>query len=338
MIRVAVVGYGYWGPNLTRNFSKAPGCELTAVCDLSVKRLVQARRAHPGAHLTTDWPRLLADPGVDAVAIATPAATHFDLALGALRAGKHVLVEKPLARTADEALALIEESERRNLVLMVDHTFVFSPSIRAIHELLTSGALGEPCYYDSVRLNLGRVRSDVNVLWDLAAHDLSILDHLLAGPPAGVLATGVARAPGGPEHMAYLTLLFPGAFIAHVHASWLSPVKTRRILIGGSRASVVYDDLEPVDKVKVYEHHLVNGSGRSDAVPHRLGEMSAPRLGTREPLRAAVEHFVECIDTARRPITDGAAGLRVVRLLEAASRSLEAGAQVVAVDMEGVVA
>jgi predicted dehydrogenase len=176
------------------------------------------------------------------------------------------------------------------------------------------------------------------VLWDLAAHDLSILDHLLAAPPAGVLATGVARAPGEPEHMAYLTLLFPGAFRAHVHASWLSPVKTRRVLIGGSGGSVVYDDLEPVDKVKVYAHRLVNGGDRRDAVPHRLGEMSAPRLGTREPLRAAVEHFVECIDTGRRPITDGAAGLRVVRLLEAASRSLEAGAQVVAVDVEGVVA
>jgi predicted dehydrogenase len=338
VIRVAVVGYGYWGPNLARIISKAPGCKLAAVCDLLVRRLVQARRLHPGVHLTTDWPRLLADPRIDAVAVATPAATHFNRALAAMRAGKHVLVEKPLARTADEAQSLIEESERRSLVLMVDHTFVFSPSIQAIRELLTTGALGKPCYYDSVRLSLGRVRSDVNVLWDLAAHDLSIVDHLLSASPAGVLATGVALAPGEPEHMAYLTLLFPGAFMAHVHASWLSPVKTRRMVIGGSRGSVVYDDLEPIDKVKVYEHQVANGSGARDAVPHRLGEMWLPRLATREPLRAAVEHFADCIAGGRRPISDGAAGLRVVRLLEATTRSLEGGAQVVTVDAEGIVA
>jgi predicted dehydrogenase len=338
VIRIAVVGYGYWGPNLSRNIAAARECELAAVCDPSVRRLLLARRDHPATHLTTDWQSLLSDPRIDAVAIATPAATHFNLALAALGAGKHVLVEKPLARTSEQALALVDESERRGLVLMVDHPFVFSPAIRAIHELLATGILGELCYYDSVRINLGLVRRDVNVLWDLAVHDLSILDYLLPTPPVGVLATGVASVPGEPEHVAHLTLRFPSAFIAHVHASWLAPVKTRRLLIGGSQGSVGYDDLAPIEKVKIYRHPLEHGSDTGEVVQRRLVEVWSPRLEVREPLRGAVEHFVQCIADGRRPITDGTSGLRVVRLLEAASRALETGERVVVLGTEGVVA
>jgi len=338
MIRVAVVGYGYWGPNVARNVAEVPECGLVAVCDPSVRRLVLARRAHPAAHLTTDWQSLLSDPRIDALAIATPAATHFNLALAGLRAGKHVLVEKPLARTSDEVLALVDESERRGLVLMVDHTYVFSPAVRAIHELLAARALGELAYYDSVRINLGVVRRDVNVLWDLAVHDLSILDYLLPTHPTAVSAAGFAPAPGGPEHMAHLTLRFPGAFIAQVHASWLAPVKTRRLLIGGSRASVAYDDLDPVEKVKVYEHTLEASPGAVEPAQRRLERVWSPRLDGREPLRSAVEHFAECVAGGLRPVTDGTSGLRVVRLLEAASRALESGEHAVVAAAERVVA
>ena len=338
MIRIAVAGYGYWGPKLARNIAEARECELAAICDPLVGRLVLARQAHPGTHLTTDWPSLLCDPRIDAVAIATPASTHFPMAMAALRAGKHVLVEKPLTRTSEQALALIRESERCGLLLMVDHTFVFSPAVCALREVLARGAIGTPCYYDAVRTALGLVRRDVNVVWDLAAHDLSILDYLLPAPPSGLQATGAAPEPGAPEHMAYLTLTYPGAFIAHVHVSWLAPTKTRRLLIGGSQGSVSYDDLDPVEKVRVYEHPLETGAGTGEAAQRRLAQVWSPRLDAVEPLRVMVEHFAECVMRGRRPVTDGTAGLRVVRLLETASRALATGERAAVAPLERVVA
>ena len=338
MIRVAVAGYGYWGPKLARNIAEARECELAAICDPRMGRLVLARQAHPGTHLSTDWRALLCDPRIDAVAIATPAAAHFPMAMAALRAGKHVLAEKPLTRTSEQALALIRESEYRGLVLMVDHTFVFSPAVRALRETLAIGVIGEPCYYDAVRTALGVVRRDVNVVWDLAAHDLSILDYLLPVSPVGLQATGAAPEPGKPEQLAYLTLAYPGAFIAHVHVSWRAPTKTRRLLIGGSRGSISYDDLDPVEKVRVYEHPLEAGAARGEAAQRRLAQMWSPRLDPVEPLRVMVEHFAECVATGRRPLTDGTAGLRVVRLLETASQALATGERAAVAPLEKVVA
>jgi len=335
LIAIGLIGYGYWGPNLARNLAASRGARLAAVCDRSSARLAAARRAHPGVALTTDATALLSDLGVDAVAIATPAATHFSLAMAALHAGKHVLVEKPLAGSAHEAQALVEESERRGLVLMVDHTFVFSPAVGALRDLVTGGALGEPSYYDSARLNTGRIRRDLNVLWDLAVHDLAILDHVVPFAPAGVIATGVAPAPGETECVVQLTVLYPAPFVAHVQASWLSPVKTRRIFIGGSRALVTYDDLEPREKIRVHGCEFPATDGGDDLL-YRVAEAWAPPLAPTEPLRAVVDHFEQCIAEDRRPITDGMAGLRVVRLLEAAGQSLRAGGRVTALHPEGI--
>jgi predicted dehydrogenase len=327
MIRIGVIGWGYWGPNLGRNVSASAGCRLAGVADQDAGRLALAGRAHPDVELARAGETLLADPGIDAIVIATPVRTHFALARAALRAGKHVLIEKPLTQSSEEALILIEESERRGLVLMVDHTFVYSPPVRAIHALLSADGLGRLLYYDSVRVNLGLVRNDVNVLWDVAAHDLALLDHLLPSGPATIHAAGIGPAPGSPEHLAYLTLSYPDGFHAHVHASWMSPVKIRRILMGGSRRMLLYDDLAPADRVTLYDCDAGHPASRGTA----FGE-----LGRTEPLRAVVEHFVDCIEGASRPITDGVAGLRVVRQLEAADQSLEEGGRIIELDGEGV--
>lgn len=326
MISVGVIGWGYWGPNLGRNVAVSPRCRLAAVADHSADRLAAAGRAHPGVRLERSGETLLADPGVDAVIIATPVRSHFALALAALRAGKHVLLEKPLTQSSDEALELIEASERRGLVLMVDHTFVFSPPVRTIHGLLATGELGKPLFYDSVRVNLGLVRDDVNVLWDVATHDLGILDYLLPEAPAVIHATGLAPVRGGPEHLAYLTLTYPDGFLAHVHASWMSPVKIRRIVLGGDRRTLVYDDMAPAARVTVFE----NGAKPVPGDGTRLAETDRT-----EPLRAVVDHFADCIAGSARPITDGAAGLRVVRQLEAADRSLSEAGRIVELDREG---
>lgn len=341
MIRVGVLGYGYWGPNLARTLSQADGCALESICDPSGGRLATAALAHPGVRLGTDWRAAIADTATDAIAITTPAGTHFRLALTALRSGKHVLVEKPLACTAVEAGILLEESTRRGLVLAVDHTFVYSAPVRAIKQMLNSGSLGAPWYYDSVRANLGIVRSDVNVLWDLATHDLAVLDHLHPEQPAAIQATGVtpglvgSTEPGDRQQIAYLTLHYPGGFIAHVHVNWLAPLKIRRVLLGGSRQMVVWDDLEPVEKVKLYDSGVEPGATPGE-LHYRSGGVSSVSLDQGEPLRTFVDHFVDCVTTGATPVTDAAAGLRVVRLLEAADRSLARGGSALRLDREGV--
>jgi predicted dehydrogenase len=335
MIRVGVIGYGHWGPKLARCLAAAPDLALAAICDLSPDRLASAGRAHPGAQLSTDWRHLVADPRIDAVAVATPAACHAEIALLALRQGKHVLVEKPLGRSSAEAMALIEESERCRRVLMVDHTYVFSPPVRALRDLLASGAIGEPGYFDSVRIGPGIVRSDVNVIWDLAVHDLSILLHILPAVPCAVQASGLALDGNGLEQIAYLTLRFAAPFIAHMHVNWRAPVKTRRMLIGGARGMLVYDDLDPVAKIRVYEgadRSPANGDGRGGS-----GASWSPSLEPTEPLAAVVAHFAECIVTERAQISGGAAGLRTVRLLEAAGLSLARGGQAVEVGGDGAI-
>ena len=328
MIRVGVIGYGYWGPNLARNFSECPDTVLTAVADPREERLADVRRRFPGVRTMTSADDIFGSPDIDAVAIATPVATHAALALAALEAGKHVLVEKPLASSVADGERMVAEAARRGLTLMVDHTFVYTPAVRLIRKLVDEGELGDLYYYDSVRINLGLFQHDVNVLWDLAVHDLSIMDYVLGGRPNAVSATGMSHVPGKPVDVAYLTMFFEGTLLAHVHASWLAPVKVRRTLIGGSRRMIVFDDLESSEKVKVYDKGISVDPSPENVyqvlVGYRSGDMWAPQLPVAEALQTEIAHFAECINQKGTPVTDGEAGLRVVRLLEAATASLDA--------------
>lgn len=333
MLKLGVIGYGYWGPNLVRNFMEAPGSTVVAVCDLRHERLEQLTNRHPSIKRCTDTQALLNDSQIEAIAIATPVATHFDLALAALRAGKHVLVEKPLAANSEQVLQLIEEAAARKRVLMVDHTFVYTGAVRKIRELITENHLGEIYYYDAVRVNLGLFQHDVNVIWDLAIHDLSIMDYVLPSRAVAVSATGISNIPGQPENVAYITLFFGNPQIAHVHVNWLTPVKVRHTLIGGSDKMILYDDLEPSEKVKVYDKG-VRVSQSPEAVyemlvSYRSGDMWAPRLDATEALHTEALHFIDCIQNNKQPVTDGHAGLRLVRIVEAAERSLRARGELV---------
>jgi predicted dehydrogenase len=326
MIRVGVIGYGYWGPNLVRNFMAAPGSAVMRVCDLREERLSSLSKLYPGLATSSDSQYLINDPDIDAVVIATPVSSHFHLALSALQAGKHVLVEKPLAGRSDEARKLVDEAAARNLVLLVDHTFVYTGAVRKIRELITSGKLGDIYYYDAVRVNLGLFQHDVNVIWDLAIHDLSIMDYVLPEKPVAISATGISHVPGQPENVAYITLFFPSAQIAHVHVNWLTPVKVRHTLIGGSEKMILYDDLEPSEKLKVYDKGINVTPGSEDVykmlVSYRLGDMWAPQLDNTEALQTEAAHFIDCIEHNKQPETDGAAGLRMVNMIEAAETSL----------------
>jgi predicted dehydrogenase len=325
-VRMGVIGYGYWGPNLVRNFAEVPGSRVVAVSDMRSQRLTQAQARYPSIRTTTDCNEILADPEIDAVAIMTPVSTHFDLAMDALNAGKHVLIAKPLAATSEQAVRLIETAAAKSRVLMVDHTFLYTGAVQRIKDLLETGGLGQLYYYDSVRVNLGLFQHDVDVLWDLAVHDLSIMDYLLEQKPVAVAATGAAHIPGQPVNTAYLTCFFENNLIAHHHVNWLAPVKIRRTLIGGDRQMIVYDDLEPSEKVKIYDKGITlnNDTERvyESLVAYRAGDMWAPRLSITEGLHVEAEHFVECITRGVQPVSDGQAGLRIVRILEAATQSL----------------
>ena len=326
MLGIGVIGYGYWGPNLVRNFHELAGSQVAMICDLRSDRRSLAALRHPHTAITQDYRKLLASPDIDAVAIATPVSTHFPLTMEALKSGKHVLVEKPLASSSEQVLRLLEEAERVDRVLMVDHTFVYTGAVRKIRQLIEEGTLGDIYYYDAVRVNLGLFQHDVNVLWDLAVHDLSIMDHVLSVKPCGVSATGMRHVSGGLENIAYLTLFFPNDLIGHVHVNWLAPTKIRRTLIGGTRKMIVYDDLEPSEKVKVYDRGItLRDEGErmyQMMVGYRTGDMWAPNVDLTEALTTEVQHFAHCIEHHRRPITDGEAGFRLVQILEAASRSL----------------
>ena len=326
MINVGVIGYGYWGPNLVRNFMAAPDAAVTRVCDLREERLAPLNKLYPGIKTCNNATDLINDPQIDAVVIATPVSSHYDLALAALQAGKHFLVEKPLAAKSDQAKRLIDEAGARDLILLVDHTFVYTPAVRKIRELIASGQLGDIYYYDAVRVNLGLFQHDVNVIWDLAIHDLSIMDYVLPAKPVAISATGISHIPGQPENVAYITLFFSGAQIAHVHVNWLTPVKVRHTLIGGSEKMILYDDLEPSEKIKVYDKGISVTPRQEDVykmlVSYRSGDMWAPRLDNTEALQTEAQHFIECIDKGSRPDTDGLAGLRMVNMIEAAETSL----------------
>ncbi|MDK2744008.1 MAG: Gfo/Idh/MocA family oxidoreductase [Nitrospira sp.] len=329
MIGIGVIGFGYWGPNLVRNFHEMADSRVLAVSDLRMDRLALAASRYPGIGIMQNPSELIRSPAVDAVVIATPVSSHFQLAMEALKAGKHVLVEKPLAITSEQAWQLIEEAEKRRLVLMVDHTFVYTGSVRKMKELIDGGEVGDLYYYDSVRVNLGLFQHDVNVLWDLAVHDLSIMEHLLPIKPRAVSATGITHFPGQPDNIAYLTLFYDSSLLAHVHVNWLAPVKVRRTLIGGSRKMIMYDDVEPSEKVKVYDKGVTRQpqSKHSEKVyqmmvGYRAGDMWAPQLDNTEALRHEARHFLDCIGQSRTPITNGEAGARVVEILEAATLSL----------------
>ena len=326
MIKVGVIGYGYWGPNLVRNFMAAPGSAVTRVCDLRKERLSSLGKLYPALKSCNDASELIHDPQIDAVVIATPVSSHFELAMSALKAGKHVLVEKPLAARSDQARQLVDEAAARNLVLLVDHTFVYTDAVRKIRELIASGALGEIYYYDAVRVNLGLFQHDVNVIWDLAIHDVSIMDYVLPAKPVAISATGISHVPGQPENVAYITLFFASNQIAHVHVNWLTPVKVRHTLIGGSEKMILYDDLEPSEKLKVYDKGINVTRGPEDVykmlVSYRSGDMWAPRLDNTEALQTEALHFIDCIENNKQPETDGPAGLRMVNMIEAAETSL----------------
>jgi predicted dehydrogenase len=333
MIKVGVIGYGYWGPNLVRNFMEAPGSTVTAVCDLRIERLAQLRSRYPTIRTLADCQQLYNDPSIDAVVIATPVSSHFDLAIQALKSDKHVLVEKPLAATSEQGRQLIEEAARRNKVLMVDHTFVYTSAVRKIRELINDNALGDIYYYDAVRVNLGLFQHDVNVIWDLAIHDLSIMDYVLPSKATAVSATGISHIPGQPENVAYITLFFDNPQIAHVHVNWLTPVKVRHTLIGGSEKMILYDDLEPSEKVKIYDKGVTVSQSPEAVyemlVSYRSGDMWAPRLDATEALMTEALHFIDCIENNKKPETDGEAGLRLVKIVEAAEASLRARGQLV---------
>jgi predicted dehydrogenase len=326
MIGVGLIGFGYWGPNLARNFFEESDADLRYIVDKNPSRLETARRRFPGTQVCQDIDQMLADDSVHAVAIATPASSHYNLAIRALEAGKHVLLEKPMASTAKECRRLIETASARSLVLMIDHTFVYTGAVRHIRSLITSGAIGEILYYDSTRINLGLVQHDIDVIWDLAVHDLSIMAYLFDESAVAVSAVGMSHIPDAPVNIAYLTLFFPSNMIAHISVNWLAPVKLRRTIIGGSRKMIVYDDLEPSEKVKIYDKG-VDVSSDSDKIQqmrvgYRIGDMLAPNVDTSEALRTEIRHFIDCVRLGHAPETPGAMGLEVVETLEAASLSM----------------
>lgn len=328
VVGVGVVGYGYWGPNLARNFAEAEAAQLVAVCDMDSAKLALAKRRHPATVVTSEFRNLLTDSRVDAIAIATPAQTHYQLALAALRAGKHVLVEKPLTQNSEQALHLVEEAERQGLVLMVDHTFVYTPAVQKVRELIAEGTLGDIYYYNGIRASLGLFQSDVNVMWDLAVHDISIIQFILNERPVAVSATGATHVAGAPANMAHITLFFPSSCIAHINVNWLSPVKVRQTYIGGSRKMIVYDDVEASDKLKLYDKGITLShtpeSAHQFRIGYRAGDMSVPHLPTKEALLSEAEHFISCIRSGASPISNGMTGVRVVEILEAATRSIAA--------------
>ncbi len=324
MIRVGILGYGYWGPNIVRNLDSIESTCVEVVCDKSPQALARLKRAHPNIPATSDPSEVLTSPRIDAVAVITPVWTHYDLAKKALENGKHVFVEKPFTSTSAQAEELIELAARKNLTIMVDHTFLFTGAVRKIQELIKKGVLGDLYYYDSVRVNLGLFQHDVNVIWDLAPHDLSIMDFLIAQQAEAIVATG-ERHLNGHEDIAFITIYFPQSIIAHINVNWLSPVKVRTTLIGGQKKMLVWNDLEADEKIKVYDKgvEITSPDGvRQLLVNYRSGDMWSPQLEQIEALRSELGYFADCIENGKTPINDGPAGLRVVRMLEAAEKSI----------------
>ena len=325
MIRIGVIGYGYWGPNIVRNFHTHEKSEVVLVCDNSTKCQERLRKAHPSISFTMDANDILKSPDIDLVAVVTPVWTHYELAKAALENGKHVFVEKPFTCSTQQAEELIELADRKNLKIMVDHTFLFTGAVKKIRQMVDEGALGDLYYYDSLRVNLGLFQHDVNVIWDLAPHDLSIMDHVIKEKAEAVVATGEKHL-NGVEDIAFITVYFPKRIIAHINVNWLSPVKVRTTLIGGEKKMLVWNDLEADEKIKIYDKGVSMSTNPSNLhqllVSYRSGDMWAPQVEQIEALRAETGYFLKCIEENKTPFNDGINGLRVVRLLEAAEKSV----------------
>lgn len=324
MINVGIIGYGYWGPQIARNFHGADDCRVTTICDKNAAVHRRIQRAYPDVNITCDVEEVLRSPDIDAVAVVTPVWTHFELAKKALENGKHVFVEKPFTSSVAQAEELIDLAARKHLKIMVDHTFLFTGAVRKIRQLIDNGTLGKLYYYDSTRVNLGLFQHDVNVVWDLAPHDLSIMDYLIDSKPECLVATGQSHL-NGHQDVAYITVYFGDNMIAHFNVNWLSPVKVRTTLLGGEGKMVVWNDLEADEKIKVYDKgvDIKNGEGVYELlVSYRSGDMWAPKVEQTEALAAETKYFIRCISNNENPFNDGLAGLRVVKLLEAADRSL----------------
>jgi predicted dehydrogenase len=329
-IKVGVIGCGYWGPNLIRNFSENHLTDITYACDLDSEKLERIKLRYPSVTTTANYKELLKNKNIQVVAIATPVNTHYRLAKDALEAGKHVFIEKPITSSVKDAEKLIEIAERKNLFIFVDHIFIYTGAIKRIKEFISSEGLGDIYYFDSVRVNLGLFQHDINVIWDLAPHDISIMDYIITEKPVSVVAVGASHAQSGIEDIAYINVNFKNSLIAHFHLNWLSPVKIRRIIIGGNKKMIVFDDLDPADKVKIYDKGIMLSKTSKKVVyqniiQYRIGDMYAPKIDNTEALKIALNHLADCIMNKKRPITDGESGLRVVRILEAADRSIKKG-------------
>lgn len=328
MLRVGLVGYGYWGPNLARNFSQNPDCRLVRIADMSPKRREIAAQAHAGVETVAEASAVTEAADIDVVVVATPVRFHYELSKAALLAGKHVWVEKPMTSTSEQARELTEIAGERGLVLMVDHTFIFTGAVRKMKELIDAGEMGDLYYYDSVRVNLGLFQSDVNVIWDLAPHDLSIMDFLLGPEARAVAAQGRSHFNTGLEDVAYMTVFYDRDLLAHFHVNWLSPVKIRQTLVGGSKNMLVWDDLSADEKIRIYSRGVEISTGEDRnrfLAEYRIGDMYCPRIANIEALKTEVAYFVECVREKKTPINDGEAGRRIVSILEAADRSLKSG-------------
>ena len=327
MIRIAVIGCGYWGPNLIRNFHNQPEAELRTICDLDKKRLKKVGSHYPHIKCTVDYREIIDDPEIDAVAVATPVSTHYPLGSAILEAGKHLFIEKPMAASADECRKLLDLADRRGMQIMVGHTFVFTPAVRKIHTLMEAGALGEVYYVNITRVNLGLFQHDVNVVWDLAPHDIAMLNHLFNATPEVVSATGRSYVQPDIEDVAFLTLEYPGRHLAHIHVSWLDPNKIRKATFVGSKQMLVYDDVSSLEKIRVYDKGV-------EVLPHydnfgefqlsyRFGDIFVPRIEQVEPLKIETGHFIACLQGKEKPMSDGAHGLEVVEVLEKACQSIK---------------
>jgi len=331
MVKIGIIGYGYWGPNIARNFNSIDGAQVVSICDGNEEALNRARKTYPNVLLTTEYNEVLSRPDIDAVAVITPVSTHFELAKKALENGKHVFVEKPFTSTVIQAEELIKLAEKKNLKIMVDHTFIFTGAVRKIKEIIQNRELGDLYYYDSVRVNLGLFQSDVNVIWDLAPHDFAIMDYVIEEKPDGLSACGKAHV-NNMEDTAYITVHFANNMIAHFNVNWLSPVKVRTTLVGGEKKMLVWNDVDADEKIKVYDKGIdvKNKEGVYNLlVSYRSGDMWAPKVDQIEALKLESEHFVDCIVSDRTPVNDGYAGLRIVKLLEACDESLRNNGQVV---------
>jgi predicted dehydrogenase len=335
-MNIGIIGCGYWGPNLIRNFGLVDGVNILAAADSRADRLKFIGKMYPNIKLlTTESKEILEHKDIEAVIIATPVSTHFPLGMEALQNGKHLFLEKPMTATSEQAEALIDLAAKKNLTLMVDHTFIYTGAVRKIKEVIKSGQLGDIYYFDSVRVNLGLFQHDINVIWDLAPHDVSIMDYLLDKPARTISATGIAHFDRDIENIAYISVGYDSHLIGHIHVNWLAPVKVRKTLICGSKQMIVYDDVEPSEKVKIYNKGVDYIKNREDVydilVQYRTGDMMAPKIELTEALNLVSKEFIAAIKERRPPLTDGQAGLRVVRILEAANQSLKQGGKVIAI-------